>query len=526
MLFSLVLVAGMFIGYKFSTSQPNTGFFKTNNSGSLQEALSLIRSRYVDSVKIDTLQANAIREMMNELDPHSVYLPPMDVRVAHEDLSGNFQGIGVEFNMIRDTVNVTYVINGGPSDKAGIQIGDQLIKVNGQSLVGKEMSTSKIRNLIRGERGTKAGLDVLRNSKLLKIEVTRGNIPTPSVVASYIVSDTIGYIKLDKFTSTSYREFMISMEALQKQGMKALIFDLRSNGGGYMDQAVEIADEFLDGDKLVVFTQGTNSPKKEYRCKRPGIFESGKLTILVDELSASASEIVAGAVQDWDRGTVIGRRTFGKGLVQEMFPLSDGSALKLTVSRYYTPLGRSIQRPYDKGKKVYMDEVWNRFANGEAFFADSNKVSNGKQYKTPGGRVLFGGGGIMPDIFVGLDTSRYSREIHKLFFSGTFNDFVFHYYLDNKNILDSYKTPQDYMRAFEPSENMWFRFVDWAKRDTVNLSGVPAAERQRVEDRMEATLARFKWRDTGFYQVLNSKDPVVLKAIEVVREASQPHPVK
>ncbi|OJU28912.1 MAG: carboxyl-terminal protease [Sphingobacteriales bacterium 41-5] len=516
LLFSLVLIAGMFVGYRFSRSQPNTGFFTTTKGSSLQEALDIIRLKYVDSLKIDTLQSNAIREMMNELDPHSVYLPPVDVKETQEDLSGKFQGIGVEFNLIRDTVNITYVINGGPSEKAGLQIGDQIIKVDGQPLTGKDMTTTTIRNLIRGESGTKANLDILREGKTLPIEVIRGSIPTPSIVASYMVDTTIGYIKLDKFTSTSYREFMEKTEALKKQGMASLIFGLRGNGGGYMDQAIDIADEFLDGDKLVVYTQGTNSPKKEYRCKRPGIFEKGKVTVLVDELSASASEIVAGALQDWDRATIIGRRTFGKGLVQEMFPLSDGAALKLTVSRYYTPLGRSIQRPYDKGRKVYMDEVWNRFANGEAYFADSNKVSNGKQYKTPTGRILYGGGGIMPDIFVGLDTSKYSREIHKIFFSGSFNDFVFHYYLDNKSILAPYKTPAEYAKDFEPSTSMWSQFVVWAKRDTVNLSGVPALDKQRVEDRMEAALARFKWRDNGFYQVLNAKDPAVLKAIEVL----------
>lgn len=516
LLFSLVLIVGMFIGYKFSRSQPNTGFFTTSKSNSLQEALDIIRLKYVDSLKIDTLEANAIREMMNELDPHSVYLPPVDVKEAHEDLSGNFQGIGVEFNQIRDTVNITYVIKDGPSEKAGLQIGDQIIKVDSVSLTGNEITTTKIRSIIRGESGTKVKLNILRAGKPSVVEVTRGSIPTPSIVASYMIDKSIGYIKLDKFTSTSYREFMESMEAMKKQGLQSLIFDLRGNGGGYMDQAIDIVDEFLDGDKLVVYTQGTNSPKKEYRCKRPGIFEKGKVAVLVDELSASASEIVAGALQDWDRAEIIGRRTFGKGLVQEMFPLSDGAALKLTVSRYYTPLGRSIQRPYDKGRKVYMDEVWERFSNGEAYFADSNKVGNGKQYKTPAGHVLYGGGGIMPDIFVGLDTSKYSREIHKIFYNGSFNDFVFHYYLDNKNILTPYKTPAEYAKDFEPSTNMWSQFVNWAKRDTINLSGVPAIDKKRVEDRMEASLARFKWRDNGFYQVLNSKDPVVLKAIEVL----------
>lgn len=518
LLFSLVLIAGMFIGYRFSRSQPNTGFFTTTKSNSLQEAIDIIKAKYVDSVKLDTLEANAIKEMMSELDPHSVYMPAVKVKEAQEDLSGNFQGIGVEFSLIRDTVNITYVIKDGPGDKAGLQTGDQIISVNNTPLTGKDINTTKVRSLIRGESGSSANLNLLRSGKMVNVNVARGCVETPMIVAAYMIAPATGYIKFfDRFTSNSYREFMEQMEGLKKQGMQELIFDLRGNGGGYMDQAIEIADEFLSGDKLVVYTQGTNSPKKEYRCKRPGIFETGKMTVLVDELSASASEIVAGALQDWDRATIIGRRTFGKGLVQEMFPLSDGSALKLTVSRYYTPLGRSIQRPYDKGRKVYMDEVWNRFANGEAYFADSNKVSSGKQYKTQAGRILYGGGGIMPDIFVGLDTSKYSREIHRLFYNGTFNDFVFHYYLANKNILEPYKTPAEYTKAFEPSTNMWSQFVTRAKADTINLSGIPATERQRVEDRMEAALARFKWRDNGFYQVLNAKDPVVLKAIEVLK---------
>lgn len=517
-MFSLTLIAGMFIGYKFSRSQPERGFFSKNRNSSLQEALDIIKMRYVDSVKIDTLQSNAIKQMMDELDPHSVYLPPADLKEANEDLSGNFQGIGVEFNRIRDTVNVTYVIKNGPSDKAGLLTGDQLIKVNGMSLTDSTITIAKIKNYIRGENASKAVLQILRNHKSLTITVMRGYIPTPSIVASYMIDKETGYIKLEKFTATSYREFMESMEALKKQGMKELIFDLRSNGGGYMEQAIEIADEFLDGDKLIVYTQGTNSARQEYRCKRQGIFEQGKVAVLVDELSASASEIVSGALQDWDRATIIGRRTFGKGLVQEIFPLSDGAALKLTVSRYYTPLGRSIQKPYSGGKKVYMDEVWERYANGQAFYADSNKVNVGKLFKTQSGRPLYGGGGIMPDIFVGLDTTKSSREINKLFFNGSFNDFVFHYYLDNKNILAPYKSAQDYANSFEANKDMWQKLVVWAKKDSVNLSSVPAQERKRVEDRMEAYLARFKWRDNGFFQVLNNKDSAVQKAIGVLKK--------
>ncbi|MBO9593062.1 MAG: S41 family peptidase [Niabella sp.] len=517
LLFSLVMIIGMFIGYKLRGAQPNGGFAKSGRSTALEEALEIIRQKYVDSVKLDTLEANAIREMMDELDPHSVYLPAADLKETNETLSGKFEGIGVEYNQIRDTVNITYVLKGGPSEKAGLKIGDQIIKVNDSLLAGKKTSGTTVRNLIRGEKGTIVNLQILRNKNLLTIPVTRNNIPTPTLVAAYMINKDAGYIKLDKFGSTTYREFMEAMERLKKEGLTELVLDLRGNPGGYMEQAIDIADEFLSGDKRVVYTQGTNSPKKEYRCKRPGIFETGKLTVLVDELSASASEILSGALQDWDRATIIGRRTFGKGLVQEIFPLSDGSALKLTVSRYYTPLGRSIQRPYNKGKKVYMDDIWERYANGQAYFADSNKVNNGKEYKTPGGRILYGGGGIMPDVFVGLDTSKTSKEINRLFFNGAFTDFVFHYYLDNQKVMEPYASPISFSQAFDPGKTMWQQFVNRAQKDTVNLTHIPAAEKLRVSNRMEAYLARFKWRDSGYYQILNLTDSVVLKAVDLLK---------
>lgn len=517
LLFSLVMIIGMFVGYKLRDNQPNRGNNSLSSSHSLDEALAIIKMKYVDSVKIDSLEANAIREIMDELDPHSVYLPPVDLKETTDELSGKFEGIGVEYRLIMDTVNIMYVIKDGPSEKAGIKIGDQIIKVNDSTIAGKKIASNAVSSLIKGKKGTTVNLQVLRNNQPLNVTVTRGNIARPTLIASYMMDATTGFIKLDQFGSTTYREFMEAMDSLKKQGMAELIFDLRGNSGGYMDAAINIADEFLDSDKLIVYTQGTNSPKKEYRCKRPGIFEQGKLTVLVDELTASASEILAGAVQDWDRATIIGRRTFGKGLVQELFPLSDGAALKLTVARYYTPLGRSIQRPYNKGKKVYMDEIWQRYANGEAFYADSNKVNNGKQFKTPGGRTLYGSGGIMPDIFVGMDTTKASAEINKLFYNGTFNDFVFHYYVDNQKLLEPYSSPAAFAKEFEPGKAMWQQFVGWAQRDSVNLGKVPSTEKVRVENRMEAYLARFKWRDNGLYQILNLTDPVVQKALAFLK---------
>lgn len=333
LIFSIVLIAGMFLGFKMNNKGSSKGFFKSTKTTSLQEALDLIRLKYVDNVNVDSIQSGAIKEMMNELDPHSVYFPPVELKEANEDLAGNFDGIGVEFNVFNDTVNVVYVIPGGPSDKAGLQIGDKLLKVNDSSLLVKDIETAKIKEYIRGERGSTAAIQILRNGQLKTVNVIRGSIPVSSVDAAYMIDKTTGYIKLNKFTENSYEEFMAALEGLQKQGLKELIYDLRGNGGGYMNEAIDMADEFLDSDKLVVYTEGTNSKRREYRCKRPGLFEKGKLVILVDELSASASEVLAGALQDWDRADIIGRRTFGKGLVQEQYQLSDGSALRLTVAR-------------------------------------------------------------------------------------------------------------------------------------------------------------------------------------------------
>jgi carboxyl-terminal processing protease len=370
LIFSGVLTGGMFLGYQLSKqSGSKKNFFSSNNRSSLQEALDLIKLKYVDSVHLDSLQGKAIQEIMTDLDPHSVYLPPVDLKQANEDLAGNFEGIGVEFNVFSDTVNVVYVIPNGPSDKAGMQIGDKILKANDSLLTGKKITTDDIKKYIRGQQDSKVVLQILRNNKQQSITVTRGTIPVPSLDAAYMIDKTTGYLKLNKFSENTYEEFMQAMEVLKKQGLQNLIFDLQGNGGGFMNEAVDIADEFLDGDKLVVYTEGVNSPKREYRCKRPGIFETGKLVVLVDELSASASEVLAGALQDWCRAKIIGRRTFGKGLVQEQYPLGDGSALRLTVARYYTPLGRSIQRSYEKGKKVYMDELWQRYSNGELLVA-------------------------------------------------------------------------------------------------------------------------------------------------------------
>ncbi len=517
LIFSVILIIGMFFGYKLADQSGNSkGFFASNKRSSLQEAVDIIKMRYVDAINVDSLQGKAIQEMMTELDPHSVYLPPVDLKAANEDLAGNFEGIGVEFNVFNDTVNIVYVIPKGPSDVAGLQIGDKIIKVNDSSLTGKPFSTDEIKKYIRGERGSKAIIQIIRDNKSQTVTVTRGNIPISSVDAAYMTDKTTGYIKLNKFTDKSYEEFMEALEMLQKQGLQSLIYDLRGNGGGFMNEAVDMADEFLDGDKLIVYTEGVNSRKREYRCRRPGLFEKGKLVLLVDELSASASEVLAGALQDWCRATVIGRRTFGKGLVQEQYPLSDGSAMRLTIARYYTPLGRSIQRSYEKGNKVYMDELWARFNSGEMLSLDSLKLhNNGKKFTTACRDTLYGGDGITPNVFVPFDTSRLQQKTLRLLSNTEFNSFVYNYYLQNKQKVQQYKTAGEYATGFKVDE-LWLTFLNKAN-DSLKLNTIGAQEKDMIQQRLKALLARYKWRNSGFYEVLNAQDPVVKKAMEVIR---------
>lgn len=516
LLFSLVLIAGMFLGYKMNSTGGKKNFFSSNRRSSLQEAVDLIRLRYVDSVRIDSLEGKAIEEMMTGLDPHSVYLPPVDLKEANEDLAGNFQGIGVEFNIFNDTVNVVYIIPGGPSEKAGLKIGDKILRANDTLLTGRKFDADGVKKYIRGPGGSKVTLQLLRGKQMQSVTITRGVIPVSSIDASYMLDKTTGYVRLDKFTENSYEEFMQAMESLKKEGLQHLVLDLRGNGGGLMDEAVEMADEFLEGDKLVVYMQGVNTKKREYRCKRPGLLEKGKLVLLVDELSASASEVLAGALQDWCRAKIVGRRTFGKGLVQQQYPLSDGSAIRLTIARYYTPLGRSIQRSYTKGKKIYMDELWDRYSSGEMFSKDSvRNHNNGKKFFNHCKDTLYGGDGITPDIFVPVDTSVTYEHINKWLEGTLLNSYIYRYFIDHANELNRYKSAADYNTSFSV-DSLWAGFAKKTAADSLNAGRLNNAEKEVLKARMKALLARYKWRSSGFYQVINTNDPAVKQAIETL----------
>ncbi len=515
---AIVMIAGMLFGFKLHQQTGAKDFFQRDKTSTLQETLDLIKNRYVDSVGLDSLKDDAINAVMDHLDPHSVYIPASNVSEANEELQGNFEGIGVEFNLFKDTVNVIYIIPDGPSDKAGLHIGDKIIAVNDSAITSKTIPIQNIRRMIRGTAGSKVALKIIRGSFPQTIVVTRDHIPLPAVDATYMTDATTGYIKLNKFSETTYKEFMQSMDKLKAGGMQSLLLDLRGNGGGYVTQAVNIADEFLDGDKRIVYTQGTNTEKKEYKASKDGVFEKGKLIVLVDELTASASEILAGALQDWDRATIIGHRTFGKGLVQEQYSLSDGSAIRLTVARYYTPAGRSIQRPYDKGKKIYMDEIKDRYEHGEIINPDSLHISKEQTFKTKGGRTVYGGGGITPDVVVPVDTSFFTHSVTRLYLDGRFSAFVYQFYIAHLAQFNQYKTPMEFAARFQSSDEAWHDLEQYALKDSIFLNKIPATDKKNIEQRIKAYLARLKWRTEGFYEVYNSFDPIFLKALEAVKK--------
>ncbi len=520
LLFAIVMTAGMAIGYKLreNTAGASTFFINNNNPSALGEILKLVQDKYVDKVSTDSLKDDAINDMLAHLDPHSVYIPPQDLQTVNEDLQGNFEGIGVEFQIFDDTVNVVNVLQNGPSEKAGVQAGDKMITINDSiAMTGRKITPNDIRRLLRGEGGSQVKITMFRNGKRVPVIITRGTIPVPSVDVDYIIAPQTGFIRINKFGETTYDEFIEALEKLEKLGMQKLILDLRGNGGGFLSQAVGIADEFLDGDKLVVYTKGANEPKEEYRCKKQGLFETGKLVVLVDETSASASEILSGALQDWDRATIIGRRTFGKGLVQQQYNLSDNGALRLTVARYYTPVGRNIQKSYSKGKEAYEEELIQRFHNGEVLVGDTTKPVT-QPFKTPSGKIVYGGGGITPDIFIPFDTATQPKAVTDLFYRGTISKYIYRFFIENKPALDKIKTPQQLRGQYTENSFNWSDLTQFASHDSIELNAVSPAVKEDVLQKMPAYLARQIFRTEGYYELVNPNDVMVKKALEVLEK--------
>lgn len=520
--FSLVLSLGIFIGSTFGPSKDGGGMaFETRGKSSkIDEVVNYVNSQYVDTIKEDQLIDKTIESMLQNLDPHSAYITAAELSSTNEPLQGNFEGIGVEFNIVDDTIRVIAAVPGGPSEKVGVQAGDKIIKVNGKPVAGIKITNKQVMEKLKGEGGTKVKVSMMRRGKasLIDFTITRGTIPIYSIDVSYMVSPKTGYVKISRFAATTYDEYMEAFGKLQKQGMQQLIIDLRGNGGGYLNTAVDIADEFLSEGKEVVYTIGKARPRTDYKATSKGSFEHGKLTVLIDDGSASASEILSGALQDNDRATIIGRRSFGKGLVQEQSEFTDGSAIRLTIARYYTPTGRCIQKSYADGLEAYYDEENNRYANGELENADSIKINDSLKFKTPAGKIVYGGGGITPDVFVGIDTTGRSRYLSEVIYTGVMNDFAFEYSDKERAKLKGYKTVENYSRSFEISPAILNDFILFAEKNKVKRNDKEIALSERIiKNQLKALIARNIWNNDGFYQIIQSDDNVLKKAVQLMK---------
>lgn len=480
--------------------------------------LDYVDRMYVDSVDIHKMVENAIVDMLEELDPHSVYISKEEYDDMNAPLQGSFSGVGIRFQILKDTILVVETISGGPSEKVGLLAGDKIIEIDGENVAGMGIKNSGVRDRLLGDKGTKVNVKISRKftTSPLDFTITRNDIPIYSVDASYMVAPKIGYIKINNFSRTTVEEFKQSVKDLQQQGMKDLIIDLQGNGGGYLNTAVELSDEVLSGDKLVVYTEGKSSPKKEYTAGNKGLFEKGRLVVLVDESSASASEIFSGAVQDWDRGIIIGRRSFGKGLVQNQLRLTDGSWIRLTTSRYYTPTGRSIQKPYTDGVDEYRKEKFARFESGEAYHLDSIKIAYSLKYSTlVKKRTVYGGGGIIPDVFVPLDTNWTSKYSSELIRKGTMNEFALDYVNANRDMLKAtYPNFSDFKEKFDITPVVE-QMIALATNQGVEYNEDDYKKSQLVIDtRLKAMIAQNLFESTKFYEIITPLNETLIRAVE------------
>jgi len=483
----------------------------------VREVLSLIKNEYVDTANTEALIEDAIEHMLGKLDPHSSYISAKDIVEANEDLRGNFEGIGIEFNIFHDTLVVVAALSGGPSESVGLRSGDKIIKVNDKNIAGIGLSVRDVQGHLKGPKGTEVKIEVLRKnvSKPILFTIVRDKIPQFSVDASYMLDHEIGYIKVNRFAQTTYAEVKDAMTELKKDGMKKLILDLQGNPGGYMDQAINIADEFLPKGEKIVFTNGQEEKYNENAyATEQGDFERGDLIVLVNEGSASASEIVAGALQDNDRALVVGRRTYGKGLVQRPFDLNDGSEVRLTISRYYTPSGRSIQKPYDNLDE-YEKDLMQRYKKGEFFSADSIHFNDSLKFETTGGRSVYGGGGIMPDYFVPLDTTSNSRYFNQLFNANILREYAFAYANDHRTALKEKGYP-DYLQNFEVTQAMINQVVAMGRKEKIEPEYNDLVKNKRLfQIYIKAEVARHTWGNENFYPVFNETNEVLQQAIKL-----------
>jgi len=520
---AIVLVLGIVIGGRLQQIAPAVYIDRANEynsqvwkQGTVEELIRYVEAKYVDSTDRRSLTEAAINSILNDLDPHSSYIPSDELSEVNDQLDGNFDGIGVEFLMLDDTIVIVAPMSGGPSEAAGILAGDKIVQIEDSIIVGRNLKTDDIINMLRGEKGSEVRIGVLRGSEkqIRKFTVKREKIPVHSVEVAYMLNKNTGYIKIIRFSANTYEEFMKSLETLTEKGMKNVVLDLRYNPGGYLQQATNMLSQFFkEKDKLLVYTEGRTVIRTEYKTTGRPSFDIANLVVLIDEGSASASEIIAGAIQDHDRGLIVGRRSFGKGLVQEQYRLSDGSALRLTVARYYTPSGRSIQKPY-KGNDVYESDVFQRFESGEFFSADKNVVKDSTKFYTSGGHVVFGGGGIMPDVFVPVDSALMSNLYLEL--RQHVSGFVFNYMQQHEKSFKDYQLAS-FRNNFYTSDQVYSQFMKYAETKGVKKKPADGSSvKKEIKHFIKARIARHLFNEEGFYTVWNDLDSAVKKAIELL----------
>lgn len=520
-LIAVSVAAGIIIGNMLKqNSQPVLGHLGLNKPNKITTILDLVDEGYVDSVNTSSIVENTIPEILKNLDPHTSYIPAKQMKDVQEEMRGNFSGIGVQFSIQEDTVRVIEVISGGPSSNVGILPGDRIVRVNDSIIAGVGVKNATVLNLLRGEKNSKVDVGVIRTgyNDELDFEITRGDIPIYSVDVSYMIDDETGFIKISRFAETTYDEFMKGMEKIRAQGAKKVIIDLRQNPGGSLVAVLRMLDEFLEKGVPILYTEGAHQPRKTYKASGKNRWEDVKVYVMIDEFSASASEIFAGAMQDNDRGIIIGRRSFGKGLVQEQIPLMDGSALRLTVARFYTPSGRCIQSPYDKGNEEYFNKIYERFHSMEQLVADSIHFADSLKYQTRGGRTVYGGGGIMPDFFVPVDTSGNSEYYNQIYRKGLVYTYAYSYADQHRDKLSTFTKASEFDDYLDKNDVL-NDFVKFAAAKGIPKDSKGLKESGKIIDtQLKAYIARNIIGEEGFYPIIKQIDKTLLKAIDISKQ--------
>ena len=523
--FSLILILGMILGFNLRDSLRSKRDIDAviQRNDRLEAVIDIIKEKYVDSINGDHLYKDAISGILKSLDPHTVYIPAEEMQDVNDDMDGGFSGIGVEFSIVRDTIEVTSVIDKGPAGMVGVELGDQLIKVGDSVVAGVHITSDRIIRMLKGKQKSSVDLTIKHysSSALKQVSITRGLIPLYSVDAGIMLDDETGYIKINRFSATTHTEFNAALKRLKAAGARQLIVDLRDNPGGSLEQATSIADELIGGEKLLVYTQGTHAERREYKSAEKGLFENGKLAILINEGSASASEILAGAIQDWDRGVIIGRRSFGKGLVQEPYEMADKSELRLTIARYYTPSGRSIQRSFAKGKEAYHSDYEKRLEEDELTGKDLFVLADTTRYYTANKRPVFGGGGIKPDIDVPFDTLHLSEFMQQSISGAGLKAAIWDYFLQNRPTL-KFRNIQDFMATFNGEDQVISAYLSAVniadRKQLVKELGRPVVKKY-FRSYIKSHIARFLYKDNGFYSVIVQDDNAVNTALKLFGSA-------